>query len=284
MFPMKFALLLLSFTVIVSAWLLAKDEAGAPVAADAGALAALDRRLQSLAESVDRLEGQVRLQSAMADAQATRAMEAAPPAAMAPVAAPEAVVAVTEDERASDVTVESAMARLLETGHWSAEGRAIWHELAEAGLLDEVVAAYRKRAEEDPRNADAQADLGDAIAQQSHSAANAMEQGALALQADLAYDAALALDANHWRARFNKAVSYTFWPAVMGKQAPAMEHFETLLGQQAGLPPQPGFEKTHLYLGNLHAQMGNHDKAKQIWLAGLQQFPNDPALLAALGL
>jgi tetratricopeptide (TPR) repeat protein len=281
---MKFALVLVCLTVLASAWLLSQDAPGAPAVADTRAVAALDRKLELLAESVERLEEQVRLQSALADAKAARALHAAPQAVPAPEAMAEAPVAASVPEAPPAVTVDGAMARLLETGHWSAEGRAIWQQLGEAGLLDEVVAAYRQRAADEPGNADAQADLGDAIAQQSHSAANAMEQGALAAQADQAYDAALALDAHHWRARFNKAVSYTFWPAVMGKQAPAMEHFETLISQQAGLPPQPGFEKTHLYLGNLHAQMGNHDKAKQVWMAGLLQFPGDPALLAALGL
>ncbi len=101
------------------------------------------------------------------------------------------------------------------------------------------------------------------------------------MKADEAFDAALARDDHHWDARFSKAVSPSFWPPLFGKQAEAIEHFETLMGQQEALPQQgPKHAQTYLLLGNLYQQQGNNDKALATWNDGTQLFPDNHELAA----
>jgi tetratricopeptide (TPR) repeat protein len=269
----KFAVALLSLTALSVAWIVRDDAPPSAAGPDAGMLA-LQGQVHELSEAVARLQQRVEQAGARGDS---------PPPAPMVVAAP-APEPPAPPVPAPGLAVADAIARLDEVGHWSEEGRALWKQLAAAGLLDEAVAFYRARAEAAPGDADAQADLGDALAQQSHETRSALEQAELARLADLAYDAALAANPQHWRARFHKAVSYTFWPAVMGKQGAAIDHFQQLIEQQSAQFPQPGYEKTYLYLGNLYAQLGQMDQAHEVWKKGLAVFPSDPALLAAMGM
>ena len=109
-----------------------------------------------------------------------------------------------------------------------------------------------------------------------------LEKGAYAVAADRTLDRALELDPNHWDARFTKASSLTFYPPIMGKQGEALRHFEILLEQQKALPPDPTHSQTYLFLGNLHQQMGDYQKASRIWKDGLALFPENSDLAKQL--
>ena len=99
---------------------------------------------------------------------------------------------------------------------------------------------------------------------------------------DAAYDKALELDSSHWRARFNKAVSYSFWPPITGKPAEAVEHFSTLMTQQEAdpSPRHTGYVQTYLMLGNMYSQQGKATEAKEVWQRGLRFHPDNDELKA----
>jgi tetratricopeptide (TPR) repeat protein len=282
---MKFVLPITALAVAAAVWLATTRSEAAAEGADSATILAVLRRLEGLDARIGRLEsaGSAELAgAALAPREAAAAhVQHAPPTGHAAAAR-----AASEAAGGPEPPAELAalVAELCAVGQWSEEGRALWHELAERGLLDQALALFEEHAGERPGDADAQADLGDAIAQTSHATTDAVEQIALARRADVAYDAALALDPQHWRARFHKAVSYTFWPDFLGKSPAAIEQFETLIAQQELTAAEPGFEKTYLYLGNLYAQAGDHAQALATWKAGLAVFPGDPALLAALGM
>jgi tetratricopeptide (TPR) repeat protein len=158
----------------------------------------------------------------------------------------------------------------------------VWKEINDAGLTDEAIALLEENVARDPTNPDAHVALAGGYLGKTMNTANDMEKGLYAMKADKVLDDALELDAWHWDARFTKAVSLTFYPPVMGKQGEAIKHFEILLDQQKGQPARPGFSQTYLYLGNLHQQMGDHDKASQIWKEGLTLFPDDGELAKQL--
>ena len=99
-------------------------------------------------------------------------------------------------------------------------------------------------------------------------------EGRVYRKGDTAYDRALELDGEHWRARFNKAISLSFWPAALGKQPEAIKHFEILVDQQGSGRTHPGHPETHYYLGNMYLQMGDREKAIATWEAGLAKVPD----------
>ena len=98
-------------------------------------------------------------------------------------------------------------------------------------------------------------------------------------KANGAFDQALALDGEHWEARFSKAMSLSNMPAFLGKSAEAMQEFETLIDQQESRDARPQDEQAYYYLGNLYLQTGETDKALEAWRRGLGRFPDSSGLL-----
>jgi tetratricopeptide (TPR) repeat protein len=159
------------------------------------------------------------------------------------------------------------------------ERQALWKRAADAGLTDELVAMFEKRANDNPNDPKAQVELGQAYLQKTFQAGGGPEAGVWAIKADKSFDKALSIDDHNWEARFTKGVSLSFWPAALGKQHEAIAQFQTLVEQQDGQTQQPQFAQTHLWLGNMYQQIGEKDKAMAAWQHGLTQFPDDAALL-----
>jgi tetratricopeptide (TPR) repeat protein len=252
--------------------------------------------LSQLAASVDQLAArQGDLQAAL-DALSLRVGTQSDRSAVS-VADVEAAVARLLDERqlaaapaeAPAAPVEAfdaaaALARLSDPELDGDEREAIWEELRQAGQLDAVIALLEARAAANPQDADAQVALGEGYLQKIFEVGDGPAAGLWATKADKSFDAALALDAQHWDARFAKAISLSFWPPVFGKQAEAINHFKTLVAQQEAGPSKPGHAQTYLWLGNLYMQQGKGDLAKQAYQDGLDHFPGDAELLKQLGL
>jgi tetratricopeptide (TPR) repeat protein len=247
-----------------------------------GALAAqndrLERELASLRAAIDsRAPVQASLSEAELDEAVARyfagVRDGAPHATEASSSAPAT--------KARFANAKAALDALLAAGSY-AEAQALWKEVREAGFLDEVVADYEARAAADPKNPERQHELGMAYLQKIFAAGQGPEAGVWATKADRAFDAALALDSNHWDARFYKATSLSFWPPIFGKQAEAVRQFEILVEQQASSPSEPRFAQTHLWLGNLYEQTGQMEKAKSAWERGLALFPGDEELAKKL--
>lgn len=188
--------------------------------------------------------------------------------------------AEAEEKNASaDFSLEGALGQLMNPLLTGDEREALWQMAIDGGKLQELISALELRAAADPRNTALQFELGYAYLQPIMSGQAPGPQAAgWAIKADAAFDKTLALDGSHWDARFNKAISYTFWPPIMGKQQAAIANFETLVTQQAGMSPRPEFANTYLYLGNLYEQTGKADKAREIWSQGLGLFPGSGEL------
>lgn len=196
-------------------------------------------------------------------------------------AASAAVPASSAAAVAAEFSVDAALSRLLSPPVSGEDREALWQEALDSGQLEALITALEARAAADPRNTSLQFELGYAYLQPIISGQAAGPQSASwAMKADAAFDKTLALDAAHWDARFNKAVSYSFWPPIMGKQQAAISNFETLVQQQAGMSPRPEFADTYLFLGNLYEQTGQADKAREIWSRGFGLFPNHSELSA----
>jgi tetratricopeptide (TPR) repeat protein len=272
--------------------LLVRDEAAAshaaPAAADVAHLALAVEELQAsqrdLRAAVDALALQVgtsqaAVSAADVDAAVARWLETrAPAAAPAAPAAPEAAAPLAA------LDVDEAFESLLDPDLAWEDREALWKKVREAGLTDELIALVEAFAAARPNDPDAQVLLGSSYLEKIYEVGNGPEAGEWAMKADASFDAALALDDHHWDARFTKAVSLSFWPPMFGKQAEAINHFNTLIAQQEAGPSKASHAQTYMWLGNLYLQQGKNDLAKQTYEKGLKNFPADEGLLKQLGL
>ena len=184
-------------------------------------------------------------------------------------------------EAPRDAELDRLLGTLLDPSRSSRRKQEAWREAAKLGLLDEVLAAFERRADESPNDARVHADLGAAYLQKLNSVSE-MEKGAWALRADRSFDAALAIDPAHWEARFTKALSLSYWPPITGKQPESIHQFETLIAQQESSTARPEHAKSYLYLGNLYLGQGKGQKALDVWRRGASLFPEDSELSARL--
>lgn len=165
---------------------------------------------------------------------------------------------------------------------WS-EREAIWSELRESGNIDKVLEEFKQLALLDPENPAVHVKLGEAYIQKLQGVSDGPEKGMLATMADQAYDRALEIDDHNWDARFNKAVSLSFWPPLFGKQKDAINHFEILIDQQKSVESNPAHASTYVFLGNLYQQSGQLEKAASIWQQGYDAFPDNGELADRVG-
>jgi len=240
-----------------------------PEARHGAAIAELERRSASMERGVE----EMRL--ALAD------LAAAQRTAIAPRPEPEAAPLAAAPAKSAPAATGagSAMDRILAGGLDWEEAQKLWKEVEAAGQLDELVKVLEERAKARGNDPDSQTQLGLAYLQKTFRAGGGPEAGLWATKADRAFDAALQADDTHWEARFQKAVSLSFWPPMLGKQPDAVKQFEKLVAQQeASGTKSKGYAQTYLFLGNMHLQMGAKDKALAAWNQGLAQFPNDAEL------
>lgn len=164
------------------------------------------------------------------------------------------------------------------------DSERVWREAEEAGVTKELAAMFEQRAKDNPNDATAHVELGQALLQQIKKFGDSPEAGIYAGRADQEFDRALEIDDHNWTARFTKAVSLTFWPSFMGKGPEAIANFETLVKQQDEIAPQPQHAETHVMLGNMYANMGKKEQAIAAYKKGLSIFPDNAHLKKQLSL
>src|SRR5262249_41126760 len=139
---------------------------------------------------------------------------------------------------------------------------------------------FEQAAAADPKDAQAQMDLANAYI--AYMQLDPSKGPVLGMKTDQQFDKVLALDDNHWEARFSKAVSYTFWPPFLGKQKDAIANFERLMDQQDKMPVEDHQAQTYLFLGNMLEQ-SDPARAREIWQRGLRRHPGSTQLQQKLG-
>lgn len=180
---------------------------------------------------------------------------------------------------ADDIDVDKSVASMRGSSSYWAHSD-LYKRLFAAGKMDELIKAFEQSASASPNDTQAQLDLGNA-----YLAYLQLDQSKwpFAQKADAAFDRVLAIDENHWQARFTKALSYSFWPDFTGKKPAAIANFERLVEQQSKMPTRPEFAQTYFFLGNLLDQRGETARAKEIWQQGLRLFPDNAQLREKAG-
>jgi tetratricopeptide (TPR) repeat protein len=179
---------------------------------------------------------------------------------------------------APERTVDDYFALLTVEGLSQDEHQALWQQIRDAGLADDVVAAFEALAEANPHDTMLQFAVGVAYLEKLQELGNSPASGEYALMADQAFDRSLELDPDNWDARFVKGLALSFWPPIFGKQSEAISQFEILRERQAGQPYKDDHVQTYLLLGNLYQQTGKDGQAMDIWLEGFDLFPDNQEL------
>ncbi|MCA8941146.1 MAG: tetratricopeptide repeat protein [Planctomycetes bacterium] len=257
------------------------DEPGPSLPGDDTRVAELQQRVDDLTEVCR----QLRVGSTTADGPVRRAVDGVADDALDAAVARwmSSHPAANGRETAPEFEPAGALQRLATAT--DEERKEIWVAARDAGKLEELVDLFRVAAEENPNDADAQVGYADALMQRiwQDEDISARERGKVAVLADQTFDRALELNPDHWNARYQKAVSLTFWPSFLGKEPEAVRQFETLLERQSRGPVQPEHANTFFFLGNLYAKRGDRDKAIATWSQGAQMFPDDARLRERLG-
>lgn len=221
-----------------------------------------------------------RVQMDAIDEAVQRYFEGRTVAGLVPEETEETSVAASED---ASRTVDEWYELLNDPGLEGDARQAVWDRIRENGMLDDTIAMLEARADKFSDDPEAQVEVASAYIQKIFEVGEGPAAGLWAGKADKAFDRALALDDRHWDARFNKAISLSFWPPIFGKQREAISHFETLIEQQVGGPSEDRHAQTYLLLGNLYAQSGDSSKAETTWKAGLGLFPDNESLIGKFG-
>jgi tetratricopeptide (TPR) repeat protein len=173
--------------------------------------------------------------------------------------------------------LERDFAALAGNSYW--DNPDAWKKAFAAGRMDEVLARFEALAKAAPNDTKAQMDLANAYLaylQMDNS------KWSLSFKADKVFDSVLALDDKHWEARFTKALSYTFYPDLLGKKKESIEHFELLVQQQDSMPVEASQAQTYLYLGNL-LEARDPQKAREVWQKGARRHPENADLQKRAG-
>jgi tetratricopeptide (TPR) repeat protein len=276
----------------VSYWLGTRDDSSAAARVSTEQFARLAERTTALEDALTKsghAADDLRRRLTAAEERLTRAETPASGVARGPgspeAAAAESAAGATGGRPAAGAPLDLASAlTLLADQNLDDVARAeLWKKIAKAGLLDAVLADLEAKAKADKQNPAAQVAYAEACIAKIQEVGQSPLAGVYGNRADKAYDAALAADPEHWEARFGKAIALSFWPPIMGKQPEAIRQFETLIAQQEKRQPAPEYAQTYLLLGNLLAQSGKADQAREIWQKGATLYPDHAGLKDRLG-
>ncbi len=170
--------------------------------------------------------------------------------------------------------VAAVMRDLLDPNLDEQARRELWESLRASGRIDEVVAAFERRADAAPFDAQARAELGTAYHHKMASVGGGPEAGKWGAKGAAAYEEALELDETHWEARF-KLAQHLYYADLPGD---SVRHFETLLEQQKDRVSEPHHARAYVWLGNLYVSGGDEEAALEVWRKGAALFPDDAAI------
>jgi tetratricopeptide (TPR) repeat protein len=140
--------------------------------------------------------------------------------------------------------------------------------------VDDAIARIRKALAADPKNPDLLVALASSlVAKLGTSVLPGPKQGELWNETEKLYDRALAIDPDHWEARYGKAYGTSMIPAFLGKRPEAIREFEELVKRQEQGAVEPWQAKAYLRLGTLYKEAGNPEKAREIWKRGVERHP-----------
>ncbi|MHC4971947.1 MAG: tetratricopeptide repeat protein [Planctomycetota bacterium] len=160
--------------------------------------------------------------------------------------------------------------------------RLFWWLSRNKDKIADVIKDLEKQIAENPNDPHLHVALATAWTAELTNKPPGPQQGILWGKVGAAYDAALALDPNHWQARFGKAFGTSMAPEFLGLRPEAIRQFEKLKEIQSARAPEPHHAQVYFRLGTLYKDAGNAEKARAVWAEGLKLFPDNEELKGTL--
>ena len=156
--------------------------------------------------------------------------------------------------------------------------RLVWWLSRNRDQISEVIKGIEEQIQKNPNDPNLHVALASAWTAELINQPPGPQQGLLWGKVGAAYDAALALEPNHWQARFGKAFGTSMAPEFLGLRPEAIRQFEELKALQGRGAPEPEHAQVFFRLGTLYKDAGNAEKARAIWAEGLKLFPDSQEL------
>jgi vitamin B12 transporter len=147
---------------------------------------------------------------------------------------------------------------------------------------DDAERLFRGLLREDNENVEARVGLAQVLTRCQLPHASMTSIMALLSDAETELKTVLAVQAEHWNARFTLAMLLHNMPAMLGRGQDAVREFELLIAQQGRQADGPHFALPFLYLGDHHQSAGRKAAAIEVWRRGLAVFPAHADLTARL--
>lgn len=161
---------------------------------------------------------------------------------------------------------------------YNESNRLVWWLSRNKDQISKVIEGIEAEIEKNPNDPNLQVALAAAWTAELINQPQGPQQGILWGKVGAAYDAAIALDPNHWQARFGKAFGTSMAPEWLGLRPEAIRQFEELKVIQGRRAPEPQHAMVYFRLGTLYKDAGNAEKARAIWAEGLKLFPDSQEL------
>ncbi|HTM26658.1 MAG TPA: hypothetical protein VL225_15785 [Vicinamibacterales bacterium] len=149
------------------------------------------------------------------------------------------------------------------------------------GQYDRALAFFETLATEHPDAANAHLNYGFAYVDKIPTAGS-ISQVILANRALTEFSRALELRRS-WIGYYTRGNSYLYWPKIFDRTRLGIADLEEALRMQQADEAHAYHVRTFIALGDGHWIMDEAEKAKAIWRAGLEQFPDNAALKTRLG-
>ncbi len=163
-----------------------------------------------------------------------------------------------------------------------ADEARFWELARTTGALDELMKDLEQKAAAAPRDVEAKLRLASAYTAKLLTVPDGPERGTWAMRAEKQWGDVLAIDPEHWQARYSRAFSWSQWPPFLGKGPAAIKEFEKLADQQRGMTPEPQQANVYLQLAQLYRSQGNAKRADETLRNGVERHPDSKALEDAL--
>ena len=176
-----------------------------------------------------------------------------------------------------------ALRKKVWDGDASPSDEARFWELARTtGMLEDVIEDLQQGVTDTPRDVEAKMRLASAYTAKLLTVPDGPERGAWAMKAEGQWGAVLAIEPEHWEARYSRAFSWSQWPPFLGKAPAAIKEFEALVEQQRGMTPEPRHARVYLQLSQLYRSQGNVERANETLRTGMERHPDAAELKDAL--
>jgi len=156
--------------------------------------------------------------------------------------------------------------------------RLVWWLSKNKDRIADVIKGLEKEIEKNPTDPNLHVALAAAWTAELINQPAGPQQGLLWGKVGASYDAAIALEPNHWQARFGKAFGTSMAPEFLGLRPEAIRQFEELREIQGRRAPEPEHAQVYFRLGTLYKDAGNAEKARSLWAEGLKLFPDNEEL------